>query len=117
MPGKHKKPTISFRVSDAERSIIEANIKASGMTKQEFFAKSCMYHQITVIGRRQTIYPLVLEIREMREELKKLMEEYAVNDISISFEELRTKSEEYLALLSAIIRMLDAAAYIWKEDK
>lgn len=27
MPGVHKKPTISFRVSDAERIQIDANIK------------------------------------------------------------------------------------------
>ena len=31
MPGKHKNPTISFRVSDYERRAIEAKIKLIGL--------------------------------------------------------------------------------------
>lgn len=33
MSGVHKHPTISFRVSDREREVIEAKILASGMQK------------------------------------------------------------------------------------
>ena len=33
MSGVHKHPTISFRVSDREREMIEAKILASGMQK------------------------------------------------------------------------------------
>lgn len=34
MSGVHKHPTISFRVSDREREMIEAKILASGMQKK-----------------------------------------------------------------------------------
>lgn len=34
MSGVHKYPTISFRVSDRERDMIEAKILASGMQKK-----------------------------------------------------------------------------------
>ena len=34
MSGVHKHPTISFRVSDREREMIEARIIASGMQKK-----------------------------------------------------------------------------------
>ena len=34
MSGIHKHPTISFRVSDREREMIEAKILASGMQKK-----------------------------------------------------------------------------------
>lgn len=40
MSNQHKKPTISFRVSDAERKEIEAQILASGMKKQDYFVRS-----------------------------------------------------------------------------
>ena len=37
MSGVHKHPTISFRVSDREREMIEAKILASGMQKKDYF--------------------------------------------------------------------------------
>ena len=43
MPGVHKNPTISFRISDYERREIEAKIKASGMLKKDYFVRSCIY--------------------------------------------------------------------------
>ena len=42
MPGVHKNPTISFRISDYERREIEAKIKASGMMKKDYFIRSCI---------------------------------------------------------------------------
>ena len=36
MSGVHKHPTISFRVSDREREMIEAKILASGMQKKRY---------------------------------------------------------------------------------
>ena len=37
MSGVHKHPTISFRVSDREREMIEARILASGMQKKDYW--------------------------------------------------------------------------------
>lgn len=36
MSNQHKHPTISFRISDAERKQIEARILASGMMKKDY---------------------------------------------------------------------------------
>ena len=41
MSNKHKNPTISFRITDAERKQIEARILASGMMKKDYFVRSC----------------------------------------------------------------------------
>lgn len=38
MSGVHKHPTISFRVSDREREMIEAKILASGMQKKDYLS-------------------------------------------------------------------------------
>lgn len=46
MSGVHKYPTISFRVSDREREMIEAKILASGMQKKDYFVRSCIYKYI-----------------------------------------------------------------------
>lgn len=37
MSNQHKHPTISFKISDAERKQIEARILASGMMKKDYF--------------------------------------------------------------------------------
>ena len=76
MPGKHKNPTISFRVSDYERRAIEENIKMSGMLKKDYFVRSCIYNRVCVVGKKETIYPLVAELRKMQEQMAKLGEQF-----------------------------------------
>ncbi len=57
MSGVHKHPTISFRVSDREREMIEAKILASGMQKKDYFVRSCIYNKICVVGRERGHLP------------------------------------------------------------
>lgn len=56
MSNKHKNPTISFRITDAERKQIEAQILASGMIKKDYFVRSCIYNHICVVGKKETIH-------------------------------------------------------------
>lgn len=55
MSGVHKHPTISFRVSDREREMIEAKTLASGMQKKDYFVRSCIYNRICVVGKKAVI--------------------------------------------------------------
>ena len=82
MSNQHKHPTISFRISDAEHKQIEARILASGMMKKDYFVRSCIYNRICVVGKKETIYPLVqtvnalyLQLLEMQKEFIKFCEE------------------------------------------
>src|SRR5574344_2912474 len=65
MSNQHKHPTISFRISDAERKQIEARILASGMMKKDYFVRSCIYNRICVVGKKETIYPLVQTVNTL----------------------------------------------------
>ena len=78
MSGVHKHPTISFRVSDYERREIDARIKASGMLKKDYFVRSCIYNRVCVVGKKETIYPLVEELRQMWEQMKCLGEQLGI---------------------------------------
>lgn len=53
MSGVHKYSTISFRVSPREREEIEARILASGLSKKDYFVRSCIYNQVCVVGKRK----------------------------------------------------------------
>lgn len=126
MSNKHKNSTISFRASDAERQQIEARILASGMKKQNYFVCSCIYNRICVVGKKETIYPLVqtvnalyLQLLEMKNAFNSTTTDTTSSDILDtlpSSEAIKDLQSEYTNMLTAIIDLLDGAKYLWEGD-
>ena len=123
MSNQHKHPTISFRISDAERKQIEARILASGMMKKDYFVRSCIYNRICVVGKKETIYPLVqtvnalyLQLLEMQKAFTEYREPSALNNLPTS-DEIKELQTNYNNMLTAIIDLLDGAKYLWKGDR
>lgn len=114
MPGTHKYPTISFRISDYERREIDAKIKASGMMKKDYFVRSCIYNRVCVVGKKETIYVLVEELQKLYLGLQQLQEQFLSADIVITSEEMYELQKDYEYMLKAIIWMLDGAKYLWE---
>ena len=116
MSNQHKNPTISFRVSEFERKAIEARILASGMMKKDYFVRSCIYNHICVVGKKETIYPLVETIYNLYQQL--LVMQTAFLDSTAAelptTEEISALQTDYLNMLKAIIDMLDGAKYLWE---
>ena len=120
MSNQHKHPTISFRISDAERRQIEAHILASGMMKKDYFVRSCIYNRICVVGKKETIYPLVqtvnalyLQLLDMQKEFIECCEPSALNNLPTS-DEIKELQTDYNNILTAIIDLLDGAKYLWE---
>ena len=120
MSNQHKHPTISFRISEAERKQIEARILASGMMKKDYFVRSCIYNRICVVGKKENIYPLVqtvnalyLQLLEMHKAFVGYCQDQNPDNLPTSNEiaELQTS---YNNMLSAIIDLLDGAKYLWE---
>lgn len=44
--GKHNTTTISFRVNSYEKATIEERVKVSGMKKQDYIVRSCIYNHV-----------------------------------------------------------------------
>lgn len=124
MSNKHKNPTISFRVTDAERKQIEARILASGMMKKDYFIRSCIYNRICVVGKKETIYPLVQTVNALYLQLLDMQNAFtgadadtvitAVPDTIPSSDEINELQTEYTNMLTAIIDLLDGAKYLWE---
>lgn len=126
MSNKHKNPTISFRVSDAERKQIEARILASGLMKKDYFVRSCINNQICVVGKKETIYPLLKITQELYQRLVAMQQEIIsiVSDNMYRSDnniiELPTKhdiaelQEDFTNMLNAIIDLLEGAKYLWE---
>ena len=120
MSNKHKKPTISFRITDAERKEIEARILASGMKKQDYFVRSCIYNRICVVGKRETIYPLVQTVNALYLQLLEMQKAFtttSTSDMLPSSNEIKKLQTEYTNMLTAIIDLLDGAKYLWEGDR
>ena len=122
MSNQHKNPTISFRVTDAERKQIEARILASGMMKKDYFVRSCIYNRICVVGKKETIYPLVqtvnalyLQLLEMQKAFTKCCEYPTLNNLPTS-NEIKELQTDYSNMLTAIIDLLDGAKYLWEGE-
>lgn len=122
MSNQHKHPTISFRISDAERKQIEARILASGMMKKDYFVRSCIYNRICVVGKKETIYPLVqtvnalyLQLLEMHKAFIECCEQSTLNNLPTN-EEIKELQTYYNNMLTAIIDLLDGAKYLWEGE-
>ena len=116
MSNQHKNPTISFRISEAERKQIEARILASGMMKKDYFVRSCIYNRICVVGKKETIYPLVETIYNLYQQLL-VMQTAFIDSTATELpttEEISALQTDYSNMLKAIIDMLDGAKYLWE---
>ena len=116
MSGTHKYPTISFRISPREREEIEAKILASGMSKKDYFVRSCIYNRVCVVGRKEVIYQLVEELKIMQTNIREVTEQFEQAEVTLSAEGLQDMRNDCLDMLKAILWMLDGARYRW-EDK
>lgn len=76
MSGVHKYPTISFRISTREREEIEAKILASGMSKRDYFVRSCIYNRVCVVGKKELIYRLVEELKIMQTNIREVTDQF-----------------------------------------
>ena len=120
MSNRHKNKTISFRITEAERQQIEARILASGMMKKDYFIRSCIYNRICVVGKKETIYPLVQTVNALYLQLLEMQKAFTSSDRNIdtlpSSDEINELKIEYTNILTAIIDLLDGAKYLWEGD-
>ena len=121
MSNQHKHPTISFRISDAERKQIEARILASGMMKKDYFVRSRIYNRICVVGKKETIYPLVQTVNALYLQILDMQKAFTSSDRNIdtlpSSDDIKELHTEYTNMLTAIIDLLDGAKYLWEGDR
>jgi len=112
MPGQHLNPTMSFRPSAYERQQIEARILAAGMGKAKYITHTCIYSNVCVVGKKETILPLVYKLSEIEEKLTCISERIH----EVNMEELTEIKNEYLATVDGILWMLHGAEYILKGE-
>ena len=88
------------------------------MMKKDYFVRSFIYNRICVVGKKETIYPLVEVLRKLYLQLYTIHAAFT-NDTTTTFptsEEISALQTEYEIALKAIIDMLDGAKYLWEGE-
>lgn len=88
------------------------------MMKKDYFVRSCIYNRICVVGRKETIYPLVQTVNALYLQLLEMQKAFTTtgdtSDTMPSSEYIKELRIEYTNMLTAIIDLLDGAKYLWE---
>ena len=89
--------------------------------KKDYFVRSCIYNRICVVGKKETIYPLVQTVNALYLQLLEMQKVFTVTSNTSntlpSSEDIRELQTEYTNMLTAIIDLLDGAKYLWEGDR
>ena len=113
MPGKHKEPTIAFRPSAWERAIIEQRAALSGMHKKDFIARSCVYSNIVVVGKKENIQRIIDALQEMQMVMKEIAGQIQSGDFPLSKDSYGELKRDYLALTVTVVDIVNGAVYMF----
>lgn len=113
--GKHNKPTIAFRVTPYEQQVINERVKVSGMKKQDYIVRSCIYNHVCVVGKRENLEILRSEAREMYTVLEEVSKDIKKDSPDLSEQGMESMTERFLAFIDAMLWMLKGSKYLWEE--
>jgi hypothetical protein len=91
------------------------------MMKKDYFVRSCIYNRICVVGKKETIYPLVQTVNALYLQLLQMQKAFTspnrnIDTLPLS-EEIAELQTDYTNMLSAIIDLLNGAKYLWEGER
>lgn len=78
--GRWRSLTVAFRVSPEEDALIESAVRVSGLTKQDYITRKLTDRSVIVQGNPKVYWGLLLEMRSLLEELKRINSGDTVNE-------------------------------------
>ena len=82
--GRWRSLTVAFRVSPEEDALIESAVRVSGLTKQDYITRKLTDRSVIVQGNPKVYRGLLLEMRALLEELKRINSGDTVNEDILS---------------------------------
>ncbi len=78
--GRWRSVTVAFRVSPEEDMLIESAVRVSGLTKQDYIIRKLTDREVVVQGNPKVYRGLLLEMRAILDELRRIVEGQTVNE-------------------------------------
>ena len=117
MSGKHKEQTIAFRPSAWARAIIEQRAALSGIYKKDFITRSCVYSNITVVGKKENVQRIIDALQEMQTVMREIAGQIQSGDFSLSDKSYQELKRDYLAFTVTLVDIADGAAYLFGKKR
>lgn len=95
------------------------------MMKKDYFTRFCIYNRICVVGKKEVVYELVECVRNMQEDMHVLAGEVNKNGRikgkkspidGSEYTDMEELAFDYVAMLNAVIEVLDGAKYLWEQE-
>lgn len=83
------------------------------MYRKDFIARSCVYSNIVVVGKKENIQRIVDALQEMQIVMREIAGQIQSGDFSLSEKSYQELKEDYLALAVTVVDIVDGAAYLF----
>ena len=87
------------------------------MCKKNFIARSCVYSNIVVVGKKENIQRIVNALQEMQSIMKEIAGQIASGNFTLTDENYEELKKDYLALVITIVDIVDGVAYLFDKKK
>jgi hypothetical protein len=88
----------------------------SGLYKKDFIARSCVYSNIVVVGKKENIQRIVDSLQEMQMVMRDIAGQIQSGGLSLSGESYQELKRDFLALVVTIVDIMDGAAYLFDKE-
>ena len=88
----------------------------SGLYKKDFIARSCVYSNIVVVGKKENIQRIVDSLQEMQMVMRDIAGQIQSGGLSPSGESYQELKRYFLALVVTIVDIMDGAAYLFDKE-
>ena len=78
--GRWRSVTVAFRASPEEDMLIESAVRVSGLTKQDYIIRKLTDRDVVVQGNPKVYRGLLLEMRAIQDELRRIADGQTVSD-------------------------------------
>ena len=78
--GRWRNKTVAFRVSPEEGVIIDAKVKMSGLTKQDYIIRRLQEREVVVMGNPRVYKALKEQMADILTELRRIQAGDCIND-------------------------------------
>ena len=78
--GRWRNRTVAFRVSPEEGAVIDAKVKMSGLTKQDYIIRRLQEQEIVVMGNPRVYKALKEQMTDILTELRRIQSGDCIND-------------------------------------
>jgi hypothetical protein len=86
------------------------------MYKKDFIARSCIYSNIVVVGKKENIDKIVDEMQIMESVMNDIAEQIMLGNIPIKEGDFKDMRDEFLSLVITVVDIMKGSAYLFHRE-